>query len=195
MRATPENAADQSEIPNATSQVATPPPLLRIIEALLFVGGPPLSAERAAEVIRRLAPDQFRNAIDQLNRAYRRQRRPYVIQSVEQGYVLSLRPQFRGVVERLAASPREARLTDAALQILSLIAYRQPVSKSMIDSHRGHDSRGPLHQLMRLGLVALEPNPAPGADETGYVTTPRFLELFDLRGLDDLPRAGDLQRL
>jgi segregation and condensation protein B len=189
------DSGEEAESRKPKAEIETPPPLLRIIEALLFVGGPPLSAERAGEIIRRLPPEQFEGIIDELNRTYRRQRRPYVIQSSEQGYVLSLKPQFRGVVERLAASPREARLTDAALQVLSLIAYRQPVSKTEIDSQRGNDSRGPLQQLVRLGLVAAEPRPELGGNESGYVTTPRFLELFELRGLDDLPRAGDLQRL
>jgi len=168
----------------------TPPTPTRIVEALLFVGGQPLTAERAGEIIRHLTPEQFRDIIDGLNRDYRKQGRPYAVQPSAQGYLLTLKPQFRAVRVRLNGSPREARLTPAALDVLAVIAYRQPIVKTDIDSQRGNDSRGPLRQLLRLGLVAIE-----SGKVGGYITTRRFLEMFDLQSLDDLPRTGDLQQL
>jgi segregation and condensation protein B len=176
-------------------EVESPPPPARIVEALLFVGGPPLTPERAGEIVRGLTADQLRSIIDGLNRDYRGQNRPYNIHASDAGYVLALKPQFRGVKERLAGSPREARLSPGALDVLALIAYRQPLTKADIDSLRGNDSRSPLQQLVRLGLVAVESRPELGPKETAYLTTPRFLELFGLRSLEDLPQTGDLQRL
>jgi segregation and condensation protein B len=173
----------------------TPPPPLRIVEALLFVGGSPLTAERAREIIRNLPAEQFRQIIDELNRDYRRQGRPYMIQAGDQGCLLVLKPQFRAVRERLAGSPREARLTPHALDVLALVAYRQPVTRADIDSQRGVDSRAQLQQLVRLGLVAVSDKPGQSAKDAEYVTTPRFLELFNLSNLDDLPKTGDLQRI
>ncbi len=173
----------------------SPPTPARIVEALFFVGGLPLTPERAGEIVRNLTAEQFRGIVDDLNRAYRRQNRPYGIQMNEAGYVLALKPQFRRVKERLAGSPREARLTPGALDVLALVAYRQPLNKAEIDSQRGSDSRSPLQQLVRLGLVAIEMRPELGPKESAYVTTPRFLELFGLGSLDDLPQTGDLQRL
>lgn len=172
-----------------------PPTPRQIVEALLFVGGPPLGPDRAGEIIRGLGGDQLREIVDELNRDYRRQRRPYAIQVTDAGYTLTLKPQFRTVRERLIGSPREARLTPAALDVLALVAYRQPISKAEIDSQRGSDSRGALQQLVRLGLIAVVPRPELGPKETGYVTTGRFLELFGLGSLEDLPQTGDLQRL
>src|SRR5438874_2547474 len=72
------------------AQSATPPPLERVVEALLFVGGTPLTPERACEGIRGLTTAQFTEAIDGLNRDYRRQGRPYLIQTQGQGYVINL---------------------------------------------------------------------------------------------------------
>jgi segregation and condensation protein B len=172
-----------------------PPAPDRIVEALLFVGGPPLSAARAGEIVRSLTAEQFQTIIDGLNRDYRKQGRPYAVLANEGGYVLTLKPQFRAVRDRLAGSPREARLTAAALDVLALVAYRQPLAKAEIDSQRGADSRAPLQQLVRLGLVAVESRPDAGPKDATYMTTPRFLELFGLRSLDDLPQTGDLQRL
>lgn len=174
---------------------AAPPPVERIIEAMLFVGGSPLTAARAAEAIRGLTEEQFQQAIDALARAYRREGRPYQIQLQEQGFVLSLRPRFRPVLERLYGAGREARLSAAALDVLALVAYRQPVTKQEIDSLRGHESGALLRQLVRRGLIAIVQRGEAEHGEVAYGTTPRFLELFDLQSLDDLPQTLDLQRL
>jgi segregation and condensation protein B len=170
----------------------TPPPR-RIVEALLFVGGAALSARRAGEIVRSLEPEQLRRIVDELNRDYRRQGRPYSIQAGPDGYTLALKSQFRGVRGRLAGSPREARLTAAALDVLALIAYRQPLLKSDIDAQRGTDSRSPLQQLVRLGLISMIHE--PGSKTAAHVTTARFLELFGLDSLEDLPQTDDLRRL
>jgi len=98
------------------------------------------------------------------------------------------------VLERLYGSTREARLSPAALDVLALVAYRQPVSRQEVESLRGCDSAGPLRQLVRLGLVALQRGEADHR-EVLYGTTPRFLTLFQLRSLDDLPRTEELERL
>src|SRR5262245_60107405 len=101
-----------------------PPPAVRIVEALLFAGGQPLMPDRVGAVVRGLSPDHVRDLIDELNRAYRRQNRPYSIQATDKGYVLALRPRFKSIVERLHGGPREARLSKAAVEVLSLIAFR-----------------------------------------------------------------------
>jgi segregation and condensation protein B len=170
-----------------------PPPLPRIVEALLFVGGAPLTPERAGEAVRGLAPEQLAQVIDGLNRDYRRQGRPYRVQRREHGYELALLPRYLPVMDRLYRSTREARLSPAALAVLSLVAYRQPMTKQEVDSLRGADSGGTLRHLVRLGLVALQRGAAPG--EVCYGTTARFLSLFKLRDLDDLPRTQDLQQM
>jgi segregation and condensation protein B len=165
----------------------TPPPPERILEALLFVGGDPLTADQACEAVRGLDPAQVGQFIARLNRAYRREGRPYRIQIREGGYHLALTPRFRPVMDRLYGSQREARLSQAALDVLSLVAYRQPVTRQEVESQRGADSAGPLRQLVRLGLVAVQ-RPDSQQRAAVYTTTPRFLRTFHLRSLDDLPR-------
>src|SRR5581483_11478637 len=119
----------EAELEPSTSsdEPPSPPPLLKILEAMLFVGGSPLTLERARAGIRGLQEEQFMQLIDELTQKYRRQGRPYGIQPEEGGYVLSLRPRYRVVVERLRGQTREARLSTAAVDVLSLVAYRQPV--------------------------------------------------------------------
>jgi segregation and condensation protein B len=173
---------------------STAPPPLRIIEALLFVGGAPLTPEHACQALRALTAEQFKDIIDTLNHDYRRQGRPYRIQLREHGYELTLQPRYHGLAERLYGSTREARLSPAALDVLALVAYRQPVTREEVESLRGGDSAGVLRQLVRLGLIAVQRGEA-SPREVVYSTTGRFLALFQLRTLDELPRTQDLQQL
>jgi segregation and condensation protein B len=172
-----------------------PPSPLRIVEALFFVGGVPLTAAAACGAVRGLTPEAFAQSIDVLNQAYRQQGRPYAIQAQGPGFVLNLRPRFRGVAEKLYGGPREARLSAQAVDVLALVAYRQPATRQEIDSLRGADSAGQLRQLVRHGLVTIVQRGEAGQREVYYGTTSRFLEVFGLRGLEDLPRTQDLQQL
>lgn len=169
----------------------TPPSPLRIVEAMLFVGGAPLTPERAGEIVRGLEPTAFRDLIDELNRNYRRQARPYAIRETEKGFVLDVRANFRAVAERFTGSPKEARLNQPAVDVAALIAYQQPIAKSEIDALRGTDSAGPIRQLVRLGLVAVARRGDGQQKEVFYGTTSRFLQVFGLGSLDDLPKMAN----
>ncbi len=171
-----------------------PPSLHRILEALLFVGGQPLTPRRAAEAIRGLNPTQFLHAIEHLNRDYRAQGRPYHIRPRDQGFELALRPSLHTVPEKLYGPGRETRLSPVGLDVLALVAYRQPATKSEIDALRGADSTAALRQLVRVGLISVQRGEA-AQQEVSYSTTQRFLSLFDLTSLDDLPRTQDPERL
>ena len=161
---------------------------------MLFVGGPPLTADAFCAVLR-VPPAVFHAAVDALNRKYKAQNRPYTVQPRDGGYVLAVKPKYRGLREKLFGGPREARLTQPALDVLALVAYRQPVAKADIDALRGHDSGAVLRQLVRLGLVAVARRGESDRRDVCYGTTPRFLELFGLGSLDDLPRLGDAEQV
>jgi segregation and condensation protein B len=178
--------------PEETSTESPPPPE-RILEALLFVGGEPLTSQQAREVIRGLTEEHFIQLIAHLNQTYTRQGRPYRIKTRGPGYQLVLLPRFRVVVDRLFGSTREAQLSQGALDVLSLIAYRQPLTRAEVESLRGADCATTLRQLVRLGLISLHRSPDGG--DTTYQTTPRFLHLFGLRSLEDLPRTQELRPL
>ena len=177
------------------AEPVTPPPALRIVEALLFVGGAPLTAKRAREILRGLNQEQFDEAIRQLNADYRRQTRPYSIQPQGAGWVLTLRPRFRHVIEKLYGGVREARLSTAAIDVLAVVAYRQPITKAEVDNFRGADSGALLRQLVRRGLIQIVPLPGAKPKEIAYATSLRFLDMFGLTSLDDLPKTHDLQQL
>ncbi len=155
---------------------------------MLFVGGAPLTAAKACSAVRGLTPDRFRDLADELAKKYRTQNRPYTVQAKDDGFVLAVKPAFRGVRERLTGGPREARLSGPAVEVLSLIAYKQPLAKGDVDALRGADSGGVIRQLVRLGLIAVAARGTADDPAVRYATTGRFLSLFGLGSLDDLPR-------
>jgi segregation and condensation protein B len=188
-----EPEAPPPPIPEGDETAALSP--VRIVEALLFVGGTPLTTQRAGEIIRGLLPEHFVEIIRELNQTYRAQQRPYAVLPQGQGYVLTLRPKYQWVMDKLYGGQREARLSTSAIDALALVAYRQPATKAEIDSVRGGDSGGLLRQLVRRGLVQVLQRADAAQREVSYGTTQRFLDLFGLQSLDDLPRTQDLQML
>ncbi len=171
-----------------------PPTAARLIEALLFTGGPPCTAGQIVEVRSELDDEQVVAAVAELNRTYHRQGRPYEIRRVGAGYQMILRPQFHSTLRRLHGRTREVRLSLAAVEVLSLVAYRQPITVQKIDSIRGVDSGAVVRQLRRRNLI--QPATATDGDSSTprYEITRRVLELFHLSSLDDLPRVQELEK-
>jgi segregation and condensation protein B len=189
------DAGEPALLPHPSPPPSSPPPLERIVEALLFAGGPPLTPEHACEIVDGLTPDRFRDLTNDLNREYDRQARPYAIRTQGDGYVLALRPEFAPLHDRLYGTLRQTRLSPAAIDVLALVAYRQPVTKQEVDGLRGVPSGAILRQLVRRGLVAIVQRGDGQHPDVAYGTTPRFLKLFRLSSLDDLPQTQDLQML
>jgi len=163
-----------------------------VVEAMLFTGGCPLTAARIGELVERTEPEVVA-AISELNQKYAREGRPYELRRAGAGYQMMLRPHCQRLVRRLYSRTREVRLSLAAIEVLSLVAYRQPVSTHDIDVVRGVDSAAVVRQLRRRNLIDLEQPTEPGGPPR-YVTTRRFLELFSLADMDSLPRVQELER-
>ncbi len=203
--------AAEPPVPDPPPRSEEPPPLSRsrtasraasaplpsadkIAEAMLFAGGPPLTAEKFAVALR-VPVETLHQSVAELNKKYRGQNRPYSVQPRDGGYVLAVKPAYRGMREKLFGGPREARLSQPALDVLSVAAYRQPIDKAEIDTIRGLDSGATIRQLVRLGLMAVVQRGDTDHPDVRYGTTNRFLEVFNLTSLDDLPRLGDAQQL
>lgn len=166
----------------------------QIVEALLFVGGRPLSARQMADVLGGShTPEQVDELVRSLNEDYARQQRPYEVRFGEGGYRLELRSSFEKVRNRVFGfGPREVRLTQSALEVLALIAYKQPITRQEIEELAPQGSLGLLRQLLRRELIVLRRG--EGGEDVRYETTARFLELFGLRTLDELPQPELLDR-
>ena len=165
-----------------------------ILEALLFVGLPaaaPLSSRRVAKLMRGVRPAEIDQLATDLAGQYRANGCPYEVVSQENGWVMRLREEYRQFGAVLEARTRRVRLDAAALDALAVVAWNQPVAREGL-AQLGCDA-GPavFRQLIRRGLLELVKLPVAGKDNATevphYRTTPRFLEVFSLRSLDDLP--------
>lgn len=183
---------EPASVPIAAPETAPRVTPRQILEAALFVGGVELTAEKLASLLKgEFTPDFVGRTLDDLNRRYAAENRPYEIRCEERLYRLALRPDYEPLRRRVfGLGPKEVKLSQEALEVLSLIAYRQPVSRADIESTREGNAGNVLRQLVRRQLVSVTRSDDP--DDVRYATTPRFLEVFGLAHLDELPRAEDL---
>ena len=164
----------------------------QILEAAVFVGGIELTGEKLAGLLKGdFSPEFVSRTLAELNERYAAQNRPYEIRCEENLYRLALRADYEPLRRRVyGLGPKEVKLSQDALEILSLIAYQQPLSRAEIESRREGNAGNVLRQLVRRQLVAVGRDEE--ADEMRYVTTARFLEVFGLTNLDELPQADEL---
>lgn len=167
-----------------------------ILEAMLFVGHPtgePLTSERIAAFMRGVRPAEIDDLVKQLNEEYAAEGAAYVILSVGPGYQLALRPDLSPLRDHFYGRLREARLSQAAVDILAIVAYHQPIPAEQIDRLRGRPSGHILSQLVRRDLLRID-RPADRKSKPTYATTTRFLDLFGLSDLQELPRSQEIDR-
>jgi segregation and condensation protein B len=166
--------------------------LTQIIEALLFASESPLSAADLSRVDERLDEDTVEAVIQELRAEYELSERSFQIYEVAGGYQLLTRPDFVTVLERYDSVPQPSRLSAPALEVLAIIAYRQPLGRAEIEDIRGVGSSGVLRTLQERSLI----EPVARGEGLGrpllYGTTSKFLEHFGFRSLEDLPRPDEL---
>jgi segregation and condensation protein B len=165
--------------------------LLRALEALLFVSDEPVASvvlAQALEVDRR----EVDRLCEELGRAYEERDAGIVIRSIAGGWRLSTHPDAAPFVEQYVLSSRHARLTKAALETVSIVAYKQPVTRHQISAIRGVNSDGVLTALIDRNLVVeVGREEGPGRPIL-YGTTPEFLERLGLPSLSTLPSLAPL---
>lgn len=169
---------------------------LSILEAILFVGtedNSPLLSQDIAKLMRGVSPNEIDELVVELNQRYDASMRPYHVASIGAGYRMLLREQFDSLREKFYGKVRQARLSQSAVDVLSIIAYNQPIAKGDVDKLLGKPSSAILSQLVRRQLLSLERSDGKPAI-VRYRTTDRFLELFGLENLGELPRSQDLDR-
>lgn len=166
-----------------------------IIEAMLFVGNRenrPLDANQIAEKLRNVSVDEVGQAVVHLNEHYQERGSPYTIISERGGYRMVLRSEFESVRNNFYGKIREPRLSPQAIDILAVVAYRQPISAEEIQNLRQQSSKVVLNQLVRRNLISMNCDMLNKKRIVHYCTTPRFLELFQIQSLDDIPKADEL---
>ena len=170
-----------------------------IVEAALFVGHPEnkrFTEQRLASLMRDVSPEEVIVLIDQLNESYKEADQGLRIVREEQGYRMSIAPEVEAVRRSFLGKVRETRLSQTAIEVLSLVAYQPGITAQKVQDQRGRESGSLLNQLVRRQLLRMEriKPPEGGRAIPHYHPTERFLVLFGLETLDDLPHVDEAVR-
>lgn len=167
---------------------------MQALEAVLLLAHEPLPSRKLSQYANLADGTEALTLIRQLNRLYDAEGRAFRVEQLAGGFQLLTRPALADWVRRLAGTPPEVRLSSPALETLAVVAYRQPVLRAEVEAIRGVACGEMIRQLMERDLVRI----AGRSEELGrpflYGTTNRFLQVFGLAHLDDLPRSEALRR-
>jgi segregation and condensation protein B len=164
------------------------------IEALLFASDTPLSIQRLSTLTGGSPPKEIREAIQTLERFYRETDRSFSIVEIAGGYQITTLPAFAGTVSAMFRSRRKPKLSQAALETLAIVAYRQPISRLDIESIRGVNCDGVLATLTERDLIAISGRGEGLGRPYLYSTTSTFLEYLGLKDYRELPSMEELER-
>jgi segregation and condensation protein B len=166
-----------------------------ILEAILFVGTPDnqvVKATRIASLMRGVREDELDELVNELNAQYEKHRSAFRIVSESGGFRMVLHRDYESVRNTFYGAVKGATLNQAAIDTLSIVAYRQGIDKDEIEKIRGKPSGSVLSQLVRRALLQVEYSDDKPRKKL-YRTTNRFLEVYGLESLDELPQQLEFE--
>jgi segregation and condensation protein B len=167
--------------------------LKREIEALLFATDSPLTMARLKKLLPGTEATEIREAIKELSGSYDEGENAFTLVEFGGGWQIATRPEFSPIVERMLKGRRFTRLSKAGLEVLAIIAYRQPLTRLEVDEIRGVNSSGAISTLTERNLVTVVGRSQAVGNPLLYGTTREFLNHLGLKGLGQLPDLPDLE--
>jgi segregation and condensation protein B len=164
----------------------------RLLEAALFAAPRPLALDELVVLDPEATEDDWTRALAELKDHYETGGHGVELVEIAEGWQVLTRPIFAEAIERAAFTARPLKLSGAALEVLAVIAYRQPVGRAEIEEIRGVSSGGVLRLLQERGLIDVAGRSEGLGRPLLYATTPLFLEHLGLADLADLPRTDEL---
>ncbi len=163
----------------------------KIAEAILFAADSSVPLDRLTDIIEEAERREIREALKELSEQYDSEERPYALSEVAGGWQIYCRPEYSKWIRELHKGRIPTRLSQAALETLAIVAYKQPIVRAEIETIRGVDSSGVLATLMRRDLITIAGR-APGMGRAlMYRSTKEFLRYFGLNFVTDLPRLEE----
>jgi segregation and condensation protein B len=179
--------------PDTREEAMSDKPLKMIVEACLFASEDPVSAERLAEAAGEgIGLAAVRDAVLELVADYEAQGRAFTVEEIAGGYQLFTRPEYNPYLKKIVRARNEARFTQAALETLAIIAYKQPITRAEVEDIRGVASGDMIRTLMEKGLVRVAGKGEQIGHPLLYGTTKKFLQSFGLASTKELPDAKQL---
>jgi len=167
----------------------------RIVEALIFASGKPVTVPEIKKVLRGIKPSEIEKIILDLKAEYETDNRSFRIQEIAGGYEVSSDPKYAPWIMKLEMQKRARQASHSALETLSIIAYKQPVTRAEVEDLRGVDISGVIAALLDKSLIKIVGRKEVPGRPFLYGTTEKFLEHFGLKSLSDLPQVGEIREL
>ncbi len=183
-------AADTPADESAPGELLETDDLKKIIETLLFITDRPVKPGRIADVVEHSDARRVREIIHELQKEYAAQGRAVQIVELGGGFQMSTKPEYGRWVRRLYNEKMTTKLSNAALETLAIVAYKQPITRAEMEAIRGVDVAGPLERLLERALVRVVGKKDTVGRPMVYGTTDEFLRMFGLNKISELP---DLQ--
>jgi len=182
----PAEAVKQEEPPEQAPTVES------VIEAILFATDEPLTDSRLASIVE-TSSKQVRESIENLNAKYEANNNAFRIEQIAGGYQMLTLNLYNSWLKKMLRARSDTKLSPAALETLAIIAYKQPIIRADIEAVRGVASGEVIRSLMYKGLVKITGRAEILGRPMLYGTTKKFLEVFGLNSLKDLPKAEELK--
>jgi segregation and condensation protein B len=174
----------------------------KVIEALIFSSDESLKAQEIIRAIKgidgeevNISESDIEECIDALNQNYEAENKSFRIVRIAEGYLFSTQPQYAKYLGYLSSEKSKRRLSQAALETLSIIAYKQPITKPEVESIRGVNSDYTINTLLEKNLVTISGRSETIGRPLLYVTTPEFLMYFGLNKITDLPKPREIEEI
>ena len=168
---------------------------VQIVEALLFASEKPLTQSKVRTILDDEESFNLEATVEKLNQHYTETDRAFFIMKVAGGYQLVTHKQFEPYIKKLYVSSSRMRLSQAALETLSIISYKQPISRPDVDSIRGVNSDGVIRTLLERDLIVITGREDQPGRPLLYGTSDEFLRYFGLNSLDDLPKLREIDKM
>jgi segregation and condensation protein B len=166
--------------------------LKMIIEALLYAAEKPLSTKEIRTILPDAKESEIKGALEVLRYEYESFERSFTLKEVADGYQFRSRSEYAPyIMKMLQKSP--SRLSKAAMETLAIVAYKQPILRHEIERFRGVDVGGILRTLLEKGLIKIMGRKDLPGRPLIYGTSKRFLEVFDLKSISDLPKLKEIK--
>ena len=165
-----------------------------IVEALIFAADTPLSRGRIVSILDSIEEDDVTRIVDDLNRQYELTRKPLKIIELAGGYQMVTREEYAEWIGKLFSTRRKVKLSQAALETIAIIAYKQPVARTDVERIRGVNVDGIIKNLLDKNLIRVAGRDKGLGRPYLYGTTPEFLSHFGLKKLSDLPDYTSIRK-
>lgn len=167
----------------------------QIIESLIFASDTPVPESRLIKLVEELDKETCDTIIRELTAEYQATNRAFIISRLGGGYQIVTRPEFAPWVKMLFGGKIKTRLSQAALEVLAIVAFKQPISRPQIEAIRGAQCDGVVKNLLERNLIAIAGRSESVGRPLIYKTTGEFLRHFGINEISDLPKPKEISEL